>query len=182
MVVGSKMIELGTKAAAFMLPDTVSGKLMSLSVLKSDVATVVAFICNHCPFVHHVNPKLVELAKEYRTKGVRFIAISANDVNFYPQDGPENMKRVAENLGYPFPYLYDESQSTARAYQAEGTPDFFVFDANLELTYRGRFDETRPGMGTPTGKELSEALDAMIEGKEVNPQQYPSVGCSIKWK
>ncbi|MFS4466853.1 thioredoxin family protein [Maribacter sp. 2210JD10-5] len=181
-LVQSNMLALGTKAPSFNLPDTVSGKTLSLSDLKSDTATVIAFICNHCPFVHHINESLVEVANDYQAKGVQFIAISSNDVDFYPQDGPQMMGRVADSLGYPFPYLYDESQKAARDYQAECTPDFFVFDGNLELAYRGRFDETRPGMGRPTGRELSAALDALVAGASVNDQQHPSIGCSIKWK
>ncbi|MEM7485252.1 MAG: thioredoxin family protein [Bacteroidota bacterium] len=181
-LVQSNMMALGTKAPDFTLPDTVTGKVMSLSKLKSNTATVIAFICNHCPFVHHINEKLVEVANEYQAKGINFIAISSNDAEYYPQDGPEMMKRVAQNEGYSFPYLYDETQKVANAYQAECTPDFFVFDADLKLAYRGRFDETRPGMGRATGKELSAALAAMIENKEVPSDQRPSIGCSIKWK
>ncbi len=176
------MMELGTKAPHFTLRDTISQNMRSFSELKSDVATVVVFICNHCPFVHHINRKLVEVANEYQSKGVQFIAISSNDVDYYPQDGPQMMARVAERLAYPFPYLYDETQEVAQAYQAECTPDFFVFDGHSELAYRGRFDESRPNMGAASGRELSAALDALIEGKEVLKKQYPSIGCSIKWK
>ncbi|OUR91952.1 thioredoxin family protein [Flavobacteriales bacterium 34_180_T64] len=182
MLVGSKMIALGSKAPDFALKDTVSGKTLILSELKSNVGTVIVFICNHCPFVHHINSKLVEVANKYQAKGVQFIAISSNDADFYPQDGPEMMNRVAKNEGYSFPYLYDESQKVGLAYQAECTPDFFVFGENLELVYRGRFDETRPNRGRPTGSELSEALDALISGREISQEQYPSIGCSIKWK
>lgn len=181
-LVQSNMMELGTKAPAFTLFDTISKKKLSLSELKSDIATVVVFICNHCPFVHHINNKLVEVANEYQAKGVRFIAISSNDVDYYPQDGPEMMGRVAEHLSYPFPYLYDETQKVAQAYKAECTPDFFVFNGNSELVYRGRFDESRPNMGIASGSEISSALDALVDGKKVPEQQYPSIGCSIKWK
>jgi len=181
-LVQSNMMELGTNAPDFTLFDTISKKQQSLSALKSNVATVVVFICNHCPFVHHINSRLVEVANLYQAKGVQFIAISSNDVNYYPQDGPDMMSRVAQSLGYPFPYLYDETQTVAKAYQAECTPDFFVFDGDLSLSYRGRFDESRPNMGIATGAELSEALDALVAGKEVPQQQYPSIGCSIKWK
>ena len=181
-LVQSKMMELETKAPSFSLPDTVSGRVISLSEIKSDVATVIAFICNHCPFVHHINKKFVEVANKFQTKGIQFIAISSNDVNFYPQDGPEMMKVVAKNQGYDFPYLYDETQEVAQAYQAECTPDLFVFNENLELVYRGRFDETRPGMGIATGNELSAALDALLSNSEVPAEQKPSIGCSIKWK
>lgn len=178
----SKMMELGTQAPPFALPDTVSGTTKNLDELKSEVATVVMFICNHCPFVLHVNDKLVEVANHYQGKGVQFIAISSNNVETHPQDSPEKMTQVAKELGYPFPYLYDATQEVAKAYMAECTPDFFVFDKDLKCAYRGRFDETRPNMGVPTGRDLSKALDRMIEGKEVSTKQLPSMGCNIKWK
>lgn len=178
----SSMMDLGAKAPDFTLLNTITGKQASLSELKSDIATVVVFICNHCPYVHHVNPKLVEVAKTYQAKGVRFIAISSNDIENYPQDSPENMTKVAAKEGYPFPYLYDATQEVAKAYKAECTPDFYVFDKNMECAYRGRFDESRPGMGQPTGKDLCEALDAMLAGKPVSSDQKPSMGCNIKWK
>jgi peroxiredoxin len=182
MLVESNMMELGTKAPDFTLPDTVSGKIVSLSELKSNIATVVVFICNHCPYVHHLNSKLGDLANDYQSKGVRFIAISSNNVATHPQDGPELMKQVAEKEAYPFPYLYDETQEIAKAYKAECTPDFFVFDGNLNCAYRGRFDETRPNIGQPTGSDLSDALDTIIAGKKVDENQHPSMGCNIKWK
>ncbi len=169
-------------APAFTLPDTVSGKTLSLNDLRSDKATVVMFICNHCPYVVHVNPKLVEVAAEYKKRGVSFIGISSNDVTTHPQDGPEHMKRVGKELGYSFPYLYDESQEVAKAYKAECTPDFFVFDRDLRCVYRGRFDDTRPGKGSPTGSDLTGALDAILQGKPVSPEQHPSMGCNIKWR
>ncbi len=178
----SNMMELGTTAPDFTLLDTVSRKTLSLSSLKSDIATVVVFICNHCPFVHHINSKLVEVADKYQAKGVQFIAISSNDINTHPQDAPEFMKAVAEMERYSFPYLYDETQEVAKAYKAACTPDFFVFDADLACAYRGRFDETRPDLGEPTGADLSKALDVLIEGKKVAIDQYPSMGCNIKWK
>lgn len=181
-LVQSNMMALGTKAPSFSLPDTVSGKVISLSEMKSDVATVIAFICNHCPFVHHINNKLVEVANKYQAKGIQFIAISSNDVDYYPQDSPVIMKRIAKEEGYVFPYLYDESQEVATAYRAECTPDLFVFNGNLELVYRGRFDETRPGMGLATGSELSAALTAILNNSEISSNQKPSIGCSIKWK
>jgi len=181
-LVQSNMMDLGTKAPSFALPDAVTSKTLHLAELQSDVATVIAFICNHCPFVHHINNKLVEVANHFQHKGVQFIAISSNDANYYPQDGPEMMQKVAQNIGYSFPYLYDEAQQVAQAYQAECTPDFFVFDGNLELAYRGRFDETRPGIGQATGNELSAALNALIAHTSVSIDQKPSIGCSIKWK
>ncbi|MCB0552949.1 MAG: thioredoxin family protein [Phaeodactylibacter sp.] len=179
----SKMLELGTKAPDFTLYDTVSGKNISLSDIRSDKATVIMFLCNHCPYVIHVNPELVRLAKAYQQKGVRFVGISSNDVNKYPQDGPVEMKKLAERVGYPFPYLYDESQEVARAYDAACTPDFYVFDGQLRLAYRGRLDGSRPGNNTPlTGEDLRSALDALLAGKPAPDKQYPSAGCNIKWK
>lgn len=179
----SNMIPLGTKAPEFTLPDTISGKTLSLNELKSDVGTVVMFICNHCPFVKHIQKKLVEITKTYQGKKIQFIAISANDIETYPKDAPDLMKQEALNLGYPFPYLYDESQEVAKAYQAACTPDFYVFDKNLKCVYRGRFDEATPGNEKPiTGKELTAALDSLIAGKPINADQKPSVGCNIKWK
>lgn len=178
----STMMKLGTEAPSFNLLDTISDKMISLDELKSDKAMVILFICNHCPYVIHINEKLVEVAKNYQEKGVQFIAISSNDVEKYPEDSPEKMKQLANDLGYSFPYLYDESQEIARAYGAVCTPDLFVFDADLKCAYRGRFDETRPNMGEPTGKDLTDALDAILAGTEVNSKQYPSMGCNIKWK
>lgn len=176
------MMELGTPAPRFTLPDTVSGEELSLEKLKSEVATVVVFICNHCPYVHHINSKLVELANAYQGKSVQFIAISSNDVTTHPADAPHLMTEVATKEGYSFPYLYDETQEVAKAYGAECTPDFFVFDGSLKCAYRGRFDDTRPNRGTATGRNLAEALDAIIAGKAPTSAQYPSMGCGIKWK
>ncbi|MCZ4409483.1 thioredoxin family protein [Cryomorphaceae bacterium 1068] len=178
----SNMMELGTVAPEFTLPDTVSGKELSLDSLKSEVATVVTFICNHCPYVHHINTSLVELAKRYQTEGVRFVAISSNNVLTHPQDAPHLMTEVAKREGYPFPYLYDESQEVAKAFRAECTPDFFIFDGSLKCAYRGRFDDTRPNMGQATGKDIANALDALIAGQAPPTDQYPSMGCGIKWK
>lgn len=179
----SAMIPLGTIAPDFTLPDTVSGKVLSLHEIKGTVATVIMFICNHCPYVKLINERLVEVAKMYIPKGVAFVAISSNDVEQYPDDGPEQMKAVAEKLKYPFPYLYDESQAVARSYDAACTPDFFVFDKGLKLVYRGQFDDARPGNNKAvTGKDLMNALDCLIEGRPVSEQQTPSIGCNIKWK
>lgn len=182
MLVESNMMELGTPAPDFNLLDTISNKQKSLSKLYSDTATVIVFICNHCPFVHHVNRQLVKVANTYQAEGIQFIAISSNDIENYPQDSPELMKVTAIKEKYSFPYLYDETQEVAKAYKAECTPDFFVFDGELKCVYRGRFDETRPGMGVATGADLSAALDAILAGKKVNPDQKPSMGCNIKWK
>ena len=179
----SNMLPLGTLAPDFTLPDTVSGKTASLAELKSDRATVIMFICNHCPFVKHVDEQLVAIANDYQSRGVSFIAISSNDVENYPQDGPELMKEEAEKLGYPFPYLYDESQEVAKAYDAACTPDFYVFDGDLKCVYRGQLDDSRPGNGKPvTGSDLRAALDEILEGKAVSAPQIPSLGCNIKWK
>ena len=179
----SKMIELGTKAPDFELPDTVSGKKLSFSDIRSDKATVVMFTCNHCPYVLHVNPELVRLANDYQEKGVAFVAISSNDVERYPDDSPEKMTELAKEVGYPFPYLYDETQEVAKAYDAACTPDFYAFDGDDKLAYRGRLDESRPNSGKPlTGKDLRAALDAVLAGKPVPEPQYPSGGCGIKWK
>ncbi|AUP78148.1 thioredoxin family protein [Flavivirga eckloniae] len=179
----SNMIPLGTKAPSFNLFNTVSGNNLSLDQLKGDQATVIMFICNHCPFVIHVNPEIVSIANSYSKKGVSFVAISSNDVVNYPQDGPDKMTIHAKTEGYPFPYLYDETQDVAKAYDAACTPDFYVFDANLKLTYRGQLDDSRPGNGMPvTGKDLKHALDCLIENTENTSPQKPSIGCNIKWK
>lgn len=179
----STMVPLGTIAPDFSLPDTVSDKTMRLNELRSDKATVVMFICNHCPFVKHVQHELVKLAKDYEPKGIAFVAISSNDVENYPEDSPERMKEVAQELGYPFPYLYDETQEVAKAYNAACTPDFYIYDKDLKLVYRGQLDDSRPSNDIPvTGKDVRAALDRILDGKPVNPDQKPSIGCNIKWK
>jgi len=179
----SNMLPLGSEAPPFALPDTVSGKTIRLEDIASDKATVVMFICNHCPYVIHVNEEIVRLANDYIARGVAFVAISSNDVVNYPQDGPDAMKLQAEKLKYPFPYLYDESQNVARAFDAACTPDFYVFDKELKLAYRGRIDDSRPSNGIAlSGKDLRTALDAILNGEAVNEKQYPSGGCNIKWK
>ncbi len=179
----SNMLPLGTKAADFKLIDTQSGQFKTLSELKSDKASVIMFICNHCPYVKHIQKKLVEVANIYQSKGVRFIAISSNDIENYPADSPEKMRMEAKTHHYTFPYLYDETQAIAKTYQAACTPDFYIFDKNLACVYRGRFDDATPGNKNPvTGKELSHALDNILAGKPVDQNQKPSVGCNIKWK
>lgn len=179
----SNMLPLGTIAPDFNLLDTVSNQVLSLKNLKGEKATVVKFICNHCPFVIHVNSQIVTIANAYAEKGIGFIAISSNDVVNYPQDSPERMAIHAMEESYPFPYLYDETQEVAKAYDAACTPDFYVFDANLKLTYRGQLDDSRPGNGLPvTGKDLKNALDCLLENKENTELQKPSIGCNIKWK
>jgi thiol-disulfide isomerase/thioredoxin len=179
----SNMIPLGSKAPSFSLPDAVSGRTFSLEELASEKATVVMFICNHCPFVKHVQEQLVQLAQDYQAQGVSFIAINSNDAEAYPDDSPEKMKEVAEALGYPFPYLFDETQAVARDYRAACTPDFYLFDGERKLAYRGQLDDSRPENGIPvTGQSLRDALDRVLEGKPVSSEQKPSIGCNIKWK
>jgi thiol-disulfide isomerase/thioredoxin len=176
------MLPIGTTAPNFLLKDTVSGNHLSFDQLKSERATVVMFICNHCPFVIHVNPEIVKLANDYKSKGVSFIAISSNDVEKHPDDGPEHMRIVAKVLQFPFPYLYDKRQDVAKAYDAACTPDFYVFDGEDKLQYRGRLDDSRPGNDIPlTGSDLRDALDKILNNEQV-ADQVPSLGCNIKWK
>jgi peroxiredoxin len=178
----SNMMPLGTKAPQFTLKDTITDTIMSLEQLKGKKATVIFFICNHCPFVIHVNAQLAQLAKDYIDKGVRCIAISSNDIEHYPQDAPEHMKTFATQAGYIFPYLYDETQSVAKAYNAACTPDFYVFDSDLSLKYRGQLDDSRPGNQVPvTGQDIRQALDCILEDKDNPNLQKPSIGCNIKW-
>lgn len=179
----SNMLPLGTMAPDFTLHDVISGEQRSLEELKSDKATVIMFICNHCPYVKHVQKGLVELANDYIPRGVSFIAINSNDVQNYPDDSPENMKKVAYRLNYPFPYLFDETQQVARSYDAACTPDFYIFDSGMKLVYRGQMDDSRPGNDKPvTGKDIRDALDKILDGEQVDAEQMPSIGCNIKWK
>ncbi len=179
----SNMLPLGTIAPNFNLVDTTTNKTLSLEDVKGKKATLVMFICNHCPFVLHVNSELVKLANDYKNSGVGFVAISSNDVVNYPQDSPELMKEQAAKLGYPFPYLYDETQEIAKAYDATCTPDFFLFDSELKLVYRGELDDSRPSLNKPvTGNDIRKAISAILKNKEVDKNQIPSVGCNIKWK
>ena len=176
-------IPLGFAAPPFTLPDTVSGKEMSLYELASGKGTVVMFICNHCPYVKHVIEGIVSLANNYIPRGIAFIAISSNDADNYPEDSPEKMKETALKLGFPFPYLYDESQEVAKAYSAACTPDFSIFDGDLKCVYRGPLDDSRPGNDIPvTGRDIRHALDALLTGEKISDDQVPSVGCNIKWK
>ena len=178
----SNMVALGTKAPEFSLPDP-QGKLHSLDKFKNAPALLVAFICNHCPFVKHVQPQLVSIARDYQSKGLAVVAISSNDVAAYPDDGPEFMAKEAQKAGYTFPYLYDETQKVAKAYDAACTPDFFIYDRNGKLAYRGQLDDSRPKNGLPlTGKDLRAAIDAVLQGHPAPSEQKPSVGCNIKWK
>ncbi len=178
----STMLPLGTKAPEFSLMDTVSDKIIDLQTMKGEMGTVIMFICNHCPFVIHVNPEISRMGEEYQTKGIGFIAISSNDVENYPQDAPHLMKQVAKAQFYSFPYLYDKTQEVAKAYQAACTPDFYLFDGNLELVYRGQLDDSRPGNGRQlTGNDLRRATDALLNDEEIDSNQKPSIGCNIKW-
>jgi len=179
----SNMLPLGTKAPNFTLPDTISGSEITLYDLAPAKATLLMFLCNHCPYVIHVNPEIVRIAETYKKAGVQFIAISSNNAVKYPQDGPEKMKIHAKETGYSFPYLYDETQEVATAYDAACTPDFYLFDEHLTLVYRGRIDSSRPGNDKPLdGSDLRQAIENVLSGKELPAQQYPSAGCNIKWK
>ena len=173
----------GTKAPDFTLLNTVDDPHVSLSALKGANGTVIFFICNHCPFVIHINAELVKIANEYQEKGIGFVAISSNEIENYPQDGPKQMKAVAEKEHYPFPYLFDESQEIAKAYDAACTPDFYVFDADLKSVYHGQLDASRPGNGIPvSGIDLRNAIENTIACKPVLENQKPSMGCGIKWR
>ncbi len=178
----STMLELGTKAPDFSLPDT-EGIMVSLSDFDDAQALLVVFMCNHCPFVKHILDHFLALAKEYQAKGVAVVGINANDVESYPDDRPEMMAQVVQEKGFTFPYLYDETQEAAKSYRAACTPDFFLFDAERRLVYRGQMDDSRPGNREPiTGADLRAALDAVLAGRPVPERQRPSMGCNIKWK
>ena len=182
-VTPSTMLALGTTAPAFRLPDVVSGEEISLEAFAAKRALLVMFICRHCPYVKHVQDELARLGKDYADKSVGIVAIASNDVENYPADAPESLKAMAQALDFDFPYLYDEAQEVAKAYTAACTPDFFVFDENRKLVYRGQLDSSRPGNGVPVnGDDLRGALDAVLSDDPVSPDQKPSVGCNIKWK
>ena len=179
----SNMLALGTSAFEFSLNEPLTGKTIFLPEFVAGRPFVLMFICNHCPFVKHINEELVKLALEYTPKGIAFIAISSNDAEAYPEDGPEKMKTYALQLRYPFPYLYDSSQDIARVYEAACTPDFYVFNNSAKLVYRGQLDDSRPSNGIPvTGKDIRKTVNHLLEGSPVSPDQIPSVGCNIKWK
>ena len=188
--VESTMLPLGTSAPDFSLPDT-EGSSVSLADFTGR-PLVVMFICNHCPFVKHVAPELTRLANDYGSRGVGFVAISSNDADAYPADAPDKMAEEKRERGYPFPYLYDEDQSVARSYTAACTPDFFLFDADHRLVYRGQLDPTRPhrissgnydsSQNPATGEDLRRGIDAVLAGEKPDPDQHPSIGCNIKWK
>ncbi len=179
----STMLSLGTQAPDFHLPDVVSGQTISLSTFAQKKALLVMFICRHCPFVKHIKEELAQLGKDYINKGLGIVAISTNDAKNYPDDAPELLKAMAIELDFNFPFCYDESQETAKAYTAACTPDFFLFDAKQQLVYRGQLDESRPSNGKPvTGADLRAAIDAVLADKPVGGEQKPSIGCNIKWK
>ncbi len=183
MAMQSRMLALGTAAPPFTLPDTVSGKSVSLEDFAGSRALLVAFLCNHCPFVKHILDGLVSFAAEYRPRGLAVVAISSNDVTTHPADSPAEMTKLAREKNFTFPYLYDEPQVVARAYAAACTPDFFLFDGDRRLVYRGQFDSGRPGSPQPvTGADLRAAAAAILAGKPAPQKQLPSIGCSIKWK
>lgn len=176
------MLALGTKAPGFSLPDVVSGQMVSLNSFTGRKALLVMFICEHCPYVIHVRNELARLGRDLAEKSVGIVAISSNDAVAYPDDAPENLKAMAVELGFNFPLCYDETQEVAKTYTAACTPDFFLFNENRELVYRGQLDDSRPRQGTPNGRELRAAIDAVLSGKPVAPGQKASIGCNIKWK
>lgn len=183
VLVASTMLELGTLAPHFELTDEVSGKIITPSSAARARGLLVMFICKHCPYVEHVQDELAHIGKDYEGKDIGIVAISSNDAEAYPEDAPEQLRAMADEAGFTFPYCYDESQETAKAYTAACTPDFFLFDAELKLVYRGQLDESRPGNNKPVdGKDLRTAMDAVLAGEPVNPDQKPSAGCNIKWK
>lgn len=178
----STMLPLGTQAPEFSLPDP-SGKMVSLGDFADAPALLVVFLCNHCPYVKHIADHFAQLAQEYQRRGVAVVAINSNDFQMYPEDSPEQMREEIRRRGYTFPYLIDESQAVAKAYRAACTPDFYVFDRQRRLVYRGQMDGSRPGNDVPiTGQDLRRALDAVLEGRPVAGEQWPSLGCNIKWK
>ena len=177
------MLPLGTIAPDINLIDAIDGEMVTLSKYSDAKAILIVFTANHCPYAKHVMPELIKIANEYQEKGLQIIAISSNDIQTHPQDGPQFMYEIAINDSNPFPYLYDEDQSVARAFTAACTPDLFLFDADRKLVYRGQLDDSRPGNEIPlTGKYLREALDQLLSGKKITVEQKPSMGCNIKWK
>lgn len=179
----STMLDLGTKAPDFQLPDTVSGETISLADFADKKALLVMFICRHCPFVKHIQDELARIGKDYIPQDLGMVAISANDVANHADDAPEKLKEMAQELGFNFPFCYDETQETAKAYTAACTPDFFLFDEDYKLVYRGQLDDSRPGNDAPVnGKDLRAAIETVLAGKEVDSNQKPSLGCNIKWK
>jgi peroxiredoxin len=181
----SVMVDLGTPAPDFHLPDVVTGKMISLDTFADKTGLLVMFICRHCPYVKHIQHELAKLGRDYQDKDLGIVAISANDAEKYPEDSPESLKEMAKELGFTFPFCYDETQAVAKAYQAACTPDFYLFDRERKLVYRGQFDDSRPKSDPPipvTGKDLRAAIDALLSGQPISPDQRASIGCNIKWK
>ena len=179
----STMLALGTSAPDFQLREVVSGEELSLATFADKSALLVMFICRHCPFVKHIQGQLAQLGRDYQSTSLGILAISANDAEKYPDDAPESLKAMAEELGFVFPFVYDETQAVAKAYDAACTPDFFLFDSNRRLVYRGQLDDSRPSNSLPvTGQDLRAAIDAVLTGKPISAEQKPSIGCNIKWK
>jgi peroxiredoxin len=179
----STMLELGVQAPDFRLPEPATGRTISLEDFKEAPALLVIFMCNHCPYVKHIRGALADFAREYQPKGLAVVGINANDVQNYPDDGPEKMVEEVESQGYLFPYLYDGTQAVAKAYKAACTPDFFLFNKDQKLVYRGQFDDSRPGNNLPvTGNDLRSAVEAVLNGEAISSEQQPSMGCNIKWK
>jgi peroxiredoxin len=182
------MLALGAAAPDFGLPDVTSGEIVTLDRFSASRALLVMFICRHCPYVQHIQDELAQLGRDYAARPVGIVAIASNDAEAYPEDAPASLRQMAATLGFSFPFCYDESQDVARAYKAECTPEFFLFDASRKLAYHGQFDDSRPRRGTnpitgpPTGKDLRAAIDALLEGRPVSPDQKTGVGCSIKWR
>lgn len=183
MAMESVMLPLGTTAPSFILPDVTTGKMYSLDAFHGKDALLVMFICRHCPYVKHVEQEIAKIGKDYQDKKLGIIAISSNDPATYPDDAPDQLKEMAKRLGFRFPFCFDEQQEIAKAYKAACTPDFYLFDAQRRLVYRGQLDDSRPGNNKPvTGHDLRAAIDAVLAGKPVDDKQKPSIGCSIKWK
>jgi len=178
----STMLDLGTKAPEFSLSEP-GGKTWSISDFQKDSSLLVIFMCNHCPYVVHIREALSDFAKEYQKKGLAIVGINSNDVDNYPEDAPDKMQKEKQSIGYPFPYLFDETQEVAKRYHAACTPDFFLFNENKELVYRGQFDDSRPGNSLPvTGQDLRNAIEKAFKGEQPDPDQKPSIGCNIKWR
>jgi peroxiredoxin len=178
-------VDLGTPAPDFHLPDVVTGKMISLDTFADKTGLLVMFICRHCPYVKHIQHELAKLGRDYQDKDLGIVAISSNDAEKYPDDSPESLKEMAKELGFTFPFCYDETQAVAKAYQAACTPDFYLFDRERKLVYRGQFDDSRPKSDPPipvTGKDLRAAIDALLSGQPISPDQRASIGCNIKWK
>ncbi|NEP13668.1 MAG: thioredoxin family protein [Symploca sp. SIO2C1] len=183
VLTASTMLSLGTKAPDFQLPDVLSNQIVSLDTFAGKQGLLVMFICSHCPFVKHIKGELAKIGQDYGNTNLGIVAISANDAAKYPDDDPNHLREMAQQEGFTFPLCYDESQETAKVYTAACTPDFFLFDANQQLVYRGQLDDSRPGNNEPVnGNDLRTAIDAVLASQSVNPEQKPSIGCNIKWK